>query len=37
LYGLGVADFLEMNRDAVQASFLPEELRRRVLARWFAS
>jgi adenosine deaminase len=37
LYGLGVADFLEMNRDAVRASFLPEELRRRVLARCFAS
>ena len=37
LYGFGLADFQECNRDAVQASFLPEELRRRVLARWFAS
>jgi adenosine deaminase len=37
LYGFGIADFLECNRIAVQASFLPEALRRRVLARWFAS
>ena len=37
LYGFTAADFLAMNRDAVRASFLPEEARRRVLARHFPS
>jgi adenosine deaminase len=35
LFGLGLADFLEMNRLAVQASFLPGEIRQRLLARHF--
>ena len=37
LYGFGVADFLALNRDAVTASFLPEEVRRRTLAKFFPS
>jgi adenosine deaminase len=37
LYGITLSDFLEMNRLAVEASFLPEETRRRVLARHFPS
>ena len=37
LYGFGLADFQEMNRLAVQASFLPGEIRHRVLARHFPS
>jgi adenosine deaminase len=35
LYGFTLRDFGECNRRAVQASFLPEEARRRVLARHF--
>jgi len=35
LYGFALADFLEMNREAVRSSFLPEEARRRILARHF--
>jgi adenosine deaminase len=37
LYGFGLADFQECNRLAVQASFLPGEIRHRVLARHFPS
>jgi adenosine deaminase len=37
LYGFGLTDFLECNRLAVGSSFLPEEARRRVLARYFRS
>jgi aminodeoxyfutalosine deaminase len=37
LYGFGPEDFLEMNRVAVQASFLPGEIRRRLLTRYFSS
>jgi adenosine deaminase len=37
LYGFEAADFLQMNRDAVRASFLPGEIKRRVLARYFPS
>jgi adenosine deaminase len=37
LYGFTAADLLAMNREAVRASFLPEEARRRVLARYFLS
>jgi len=37
LYGFGLRDFLECNREAVQASFLPAEARRRVLERHFPS
>jgi adenosine deaminase len=37
LYGFGIADFLECNRLAVQASFLPAEIQRRTLARYFTS
>ncbi|MCJ7831640.1 MAG: adenosine deaminase, partial [Dehalococcoidia bacterium] len=35
LYGFALADFQEMNREAVRSSFLPEEARRRILARHF--
>jgi len=35
LYGFGPHDFQEMNRTAVQASFLPGEIRQRVLERYF--
>jgi adenosine deaminase len=37
LYGFTLKDFWECNRRAVEASFLPEEERRRVLARHFRS
>jgi adenosine deaminase len=35
LYGFGLPDFAECNRLAVQASFLDEQERRRVLSRYF--
>jgi adenosine deaminase len=35
LYGFGIPEFLECNQEAVRASFLPEETRRRILARHF--
>ena len=36
LWGYGPRDFLDMNRQAVRASFLPEEVRRQALDRVFA-
>jgi adenosine deaminase len=37
LYGFGPEDFLECTRAAVQASFLPEEIRHELLARYFTA
>jgi aminodeoxyfutalosine deaminase len=37
LYGFGLEDFREMNRLAAEASFLPGEIRSRLLERHFPS